>query len=149
MVRDRVEMWEPLADEQGITIAVAAPVSARCAVVEGGLEQIIDNYIDNALDYAPLGSSITIGVTRSANETTISVADRGPGMAPTARERAFDRFWRGSESQNRPGGSGLGLSIVAQLAAASGGRVALLENPDGGLLATVTLRSVSRDDSPR
>ena len=149
VVAGRVDMWRPLAEERGVTIAVEGDTNASVEAMAGALEQIIDNYIDNALDYAPLGSSITIGVTRSANETTISVADRGPGMAPTARERAFDRFWRGSESQNRPGGSGLGLSIVAQLAAASGGRVALLENPDGGLLATVTLRSVSRDDSPR
>jgi signal transduction histidine kinase len=122
-----------------------------CAVeaMPGALEQIIDNYIDNALDYAPAGTAITVEIARSTGETTISVIDSGPGMSPTARQRAFDRFWRGTESQNRPGGSGLGLSIVAQLAAASGGRVALLENPGGGLLATLTLRSVSRADSQR
>jgi signal transduction histidine kinase len=149
IIADRIEMWRPLAEERGVNLTVAGDTNAVAEAMPGALEQIIDNYVDNALDYAPAGTAIAITVTCTASEITISVADGGPGMSPTARERAFDRFWRGAESQNRPGGSGLGLSIVAQLAAASGGRVALLENPGGGLLATVTLRLVSRADSQR
>lgn len=149
VIAGRVEMWHPLAEERGVSLVVEGDVAGTVESMPGALEQILDNYIDNALDYAPAGTSISIEITRSGNDTTIAVADRGPGMAPTARDRAFDRFWRGAESQNRPGGSGLGLSIVAQLAAASGGRVALLENPGGGLRATVTLRTFSRDDSSR
>lgn len=149
VIDGRLEMWRPLAEERDISLVVDGDAVGAVDAMPGALEQIIDNYIDNALDYAPSGTAITIAVARSSSETTISVADRGPGMSATAREHAFDRFWRGAESQNRPGGSGLGLSIVAQLAAASGGRVALLENPEGGLLATVTLRSASRGDSQR
>ncbi len=149
VIGGRLEMWRPLAEERGVSLVVEGDVVGSVVAMAGAVEQIIDNYIDNALDYAPPGTSITIAVGGSSGETTISVADRGPGMAVNAREHAFDRFWRGSESQNRPGGSGLGLSIVAQLAAASGGRVALLENPGGGLVATVTLRSVSPDGSRR
>jgi len=149
VVDARVEMWRSLAEERGIEIAMEGNLDCVVEAMPGALEQIIDNYVDNALDYAPAGTSITIGVSGSSSEVTISVGDRGPGMSAVARERAFDRFWRGPESQNRPGGSGLGLSIVAQLAAASGGRVALRENPGGGLLATVTLRLVSPDGTPR
>ena len=150
VIADRVEMWLPLAEERGVDLVSTNDDPA--VIVEampGALEQILDNYIDNALDYAPAGSVISLDVTRSGDDVTLSVADRGPGMAAEARERAFDRFWRGAESQNRPGGSGLGLSIVAQLAAASGGRVELRENPGGGLLATVTLRvaQLRRHDS--
>ena len=149
VVASRVEMWRPLSEERGVLIATAGDATGTVEAMPGALEQIIDNYIDNALDYAPTGTSITVAVARTPMETTVSVEDNGPGMTAIARERAFDRFWRGAESQNRPGGSGLGLSIVAQLAAASAGRVALLENPDGGLRATVTLRSVSPDGSQR
>jgi signal transduction histidine kinase len=149
IIADRIEMWRPLGEERGVSLMVVGDANAVAEAMPGALEQIVDNYVDNALDYAPAGTAIAITVTRAAGEVTIAVADGGPGMSPTARERAFDRFWRGAESQNRPGGSGLGLSIVAQLAAASGGRVALLENPGGGLLATVTLRLVSRADSQR
>lgn len=149
VVASRVEMWRPLAEERGVLIATGGDANGTVEAMPGALEQIIDNYIDNALDYAPTGTMITIAVARTTTETTVSVEDSGPGMTAAARERAFDRFWRGAESQNRPGGSGLGLSIVAQLAAASGGRVALLENSGGGLRATVTLRSVSPDGSQR
>lgn len=149
LVDSRVDMWRPLAEERGIGLVVEGEQGQFVEAMPGALEQIIDNYIDNALDYAPAGTAITIVVTRSGSETAVAVMDHGPGMPATARERAFDRFWRGPESQNRPGGSGLGLSIVAQLAAASGGRVALRENDGGGLVASVTLRSVSPGGSRR
>lgn len=149
VVDSRVDMWRSLAEERGVALAVEGIRSEEVEAMPGALEQIIDNYVDNALDYAPEGTSIVITVSRTGNETTVAVVDRGPGMSETARERAFDRFWRGQQSQNRPGGSGLGLSIVAQLAAASGGRVALRENPGGGLAATVTLRAVSPVGTPR
>ena len=138
----RIELWAPLAEEREVTV-VAEGVGKRVAVqaMPGALEQILDNYIDNALDYAPAGSSIVLGVSQRGEEVVVSVTDEGPGMPPEAREHAFDRFWRGAESQNRPGGSGLGLSIVAQLAAACGGRVALRENESGGLVASVALRA--------
>ena len=105
----------------------------------GALDQIIDKFVDNALDNAPQGSTIRLHVERRDGEVVISVSDEGPGMTAEQRERAFDRFWRGAESQNRPGGSGLGLAIVAQLAAVSGGRVELLPNQPSGLVARVLL----------
>jgi signal transduction histidine kinase len=138
----RRTLWAPLAEERGVELVCAAiPQHLAVDAMPGALEQILDNYIDNALDYAPEGTEIRIDVTRSNDEVSISVVDRGAGMSAESRERAFDRFWRGAESQNRPGGSGLGLSIVAQLAAASGSRVSLRENPEGGLIATVVLRA--------
>lgn len=149
LINSRVEMWTPLAEERGISLVVQGERGRFVEAMPGAVEQIIDNYVDNALDYAPVGTAISIKVSNQSAETTVSVADRGPGMSAAARERAFDRFWRGAESQNRPGGSGLGLSIVAQLAAASGGRVALRENDGGGLVASVTLRSINPDGSRR
>ena len=142
VIEGRRALWVPLAEERGVDF-VCSPFPQDLAIdeVSGALEQILDNYIDNALDYAPEGTAIRIGVTRTNDEVSISVTDSGSGMSTESRERAFDRFWRGAESQNRPGGSGLGLSIVAQLAAASGGRVALRENPDGGLVAVVVVRA--------
>jgi len=138
MVRDRVEMWGPLAEEQGITISVRVPTSARCAVVEGGLEQILDNYIDNAMSVAPQGSEIGIEVINDDGHVQIDVSDRGPGLTDEQRDYAFDRFWRGPASTG-VNGSGLGLAIVRQLAVASGGEAELLGNPGGGIRARVRL----------
>ena len=138
MVRDRVEMWEPLADERGVSLAVDVPSSARCAVVEGGLEQILDNFIDNAMSVAPQGSEIRIEVSHDDGHVQIDVTDRGPGLTDEQRDYAFDRFWRGPASTGE-NGSGLGLAIVRQLAVASGGEAELLGNVGGGIRARVRL----------
>lgn len=140
VVRNRIEMWEPLAAERDVRLAVVAPVSAPCACIDGGLEQIVDNYIDNALGVVPDGSTIMVTVARRASQVNIEVADQGPGLPAELRERAFDRFWRARADENNPG-SGLGLAIVRQLAAASGGTTGLLARSDGkpGLVAQVTL----------
>ncbi|MCX6530062.1 MAG: ATP-binding protein [Actinobacteria bacterium] len=140
VVQGRLEMWNSLAEERNVALKFATPGKVLVKAVDGTLEQILDNYIDNALDYAPEHSSISLQIEVFEREVKLSVIDEGPGMPTEARQRAFDRFWRGSESQNRPGGSGLGLSIVAQLAAASGGTVELSQNSPTGLVASVSLR---------
>ena len=139
VVDGRLEMWRDLAEERGVELSSTGTQGLRARAMAGALEQIIDNFVDNALDYAPQGSTIRLEVERSDTEVVISVSDEGPGMTADQRERAFDRFWRGAESQNRPGGSGLGLAIVAQLAAVSGGRVELRPNEPTGLVARVLL----------
>jgi signal transduction histidine kinase len=138
VVRDRVEMWEPLAEEQGVAISLQVPAAARCAVVEGGLEQIIDNFIDNAISVAPRDSDIRIDVVHDDGHVQIDVSDRGPGLTDEQRDVAFDRFWRGPAATG-VNGSGLGLAIVRQLAVASGGEAELLGNPGGGIRARVRL----------
>lgn len=138
IVRDRVDMWGPLADEQDVAIRLVVPESARCAVIEGGLEQIVDNYIDNAISVAPAGSEITVEVGTVDDIVSIDVVDTGPGLTEEQRGLAFDRFWRGPARTGEKG-SGLGLAVVRQIAAASGGEVELLGEPSGGIRARVRL----------
>ena len=118
VARDRVESWQPLADEHDVRIELDSPGMAVAAAVPGAVEQIIDNYVDNALEVAPLGSRILVTVRADVAGVVIMVDDQGPGLAPEDRARAFDRFWRGTQDG---GGSGLGLAVVASLAHASGG----------------------------
>ena len=73
----------------------------------------------------------TAGVTR------VHVLDRGPGLSDEQLAHAFERFWRAADAHHD--GSGIGLAIVAHLAATSGGTVALHRRPGGGLDASVTL----------
>ena len=139
IVRDRIEMWESLAAERGVRIVGRIAEHASCAVIDGALEQIVDNYIDNALTVAPEGSEIVVSVVRSENHVVIDVIDAGPGLQPEQRDKAFERFWRGAATTNSAG-TGLGLAIVLQLATASGGTAELLPRSDGssGLVARVT-----------
>jgi signal transduction histidine kinase len=67
----------------------------------------------------------------------VHVLDRGPGMADDQLAHAFERFWRSPDASHE--GSGIGLAIVAHLAATSSGRATLQRRPGGGLDASITL----------
>ena len=101
------------------------------------MEQIVDNFVSNALDVAPAGSTVTVLARGTADAVELRVRDQGSGMSPEERARAFDRFWRAGTSG---GGSGIGLAIVQKLAEADAATVALEEAPGGGIDAVVRLR---------
>jgi signal transduction histidine kinase len=137
VVTERAAIWAPLADERDVTLAAKAQQTIVARAVPGALEQIVDNYIDNALNAGGSGNEITVSAGREGGWATIHVTDRGPGMPTDQLRHAFDRFWRSSSASHE--GSGLGLAIVRQLAEASGGEVSLANRSDGGLDACVRL----------
>ena len=94
------------------------------------LRQVLGNLLGNALSHTPAGTAITVRIGSRRDGTgrwaVLEVADEGPGLAPEVAERAFERFYRADPSRTRSqGGAGLGLSIVASLTEAHGGRVEL------------------------
>jgi signal transduction histidine kinase len=141
VVRERADTWRALAEERGVDVTTSAPDHAWAVALPGGLEQIVDNYVDNALEVAPAGSAIDLEVAVRSDAVEVCVCDRGPGLSEHDRARVFDRFWRGGTAR---GGSGLGLAIVASLAAASGASVAFDERPGGGTVARIVLRPEAR-----
>jgi two-component system sensor histidine kinase MprB len=115
-----------------ITVDVddAATIDGRRAM----LDRAVANLVDNALKFSPSGAPVDITV----HGGTIEVADRGPGIDPEDRGRVFDRFYRATSARTQPG-SGLGLSIVSQIAELHGGTVALDARDGGGTVARLTL----------
>ena len=138
---ERFGIWQPLAEEQGVQLELAAPKSALILAVPEAAEQILDNYLDNALSVSPAGSTLMVTIVEApgtdGGTTTLLVTDAGPGLTAEARTRAFDRFW--SEREDNAG-TGLGLAIVRHLAAASGASVELRESASGGIEAVATFR---------
>jgi len=132
IARERVEHWRALAQEFGVQLTLDGPESARALAVPTAVEQVIDNYVDNALSVSPRGSDLLVRVVAEEHRVVIAVLDSGPGLSAEDRDRAFSRFWR-ARADN--GGSGLGLAIVQQLVTASGGQVRLEARPGGGLAA--------------
>jgi signal transduction histidine kinase len=135
---ERAELWQPLAEEQSITIQVSAPGPLEIAAIDGALEQVVDNLVDNAINASPAGSTIELRAGLDGRRVAISVLDRGPGMTAEQCERAFDRFWRAADSATATTGSGLGLAIVHQLVTASRGNIVLRPRAGGGLEAVAT-----------
>lgn len=103
------------------------------------LRQALVNLLDNALDFAPPGSTVEVRARRDADAIRFEVADRGPGVPDYARERVFERFY----SLPRPDGgsrsSGLGLPFVAQVAELHGGSAELRGRDGGGTIAVLLL----------
>jgi|LakMenEpi03Aug12_release.lakeMendotaPanAssembly.Ray.scaffolds.fasta_scaffold156889_1 signal transduction histidine kinase len=129
IARERFQNWEALANEQEVVLLLKVPDNALVTAIPGALEQVIDNYIDNALEVVSRDSVITIQVTVEGDYTRIAVIDQGPGMSKSEIDNAFNRFWRARSDAH---GSGLGLAIVDRLATASGGRAELTNlNPQG------------------
>jgi signal transduction histidine kinase len=102
------------------------------------LSRVIRNLVDNAVRHAK--SRVEIETGSCDGIATISVSDDGPGIAPGERSRVFERFVRLDSDRSRTsGGSGLGLAIVAELVAAHGGTVSILDRSGGGTTVVVKL----------
>ncbi len=132
IARERFENWEALASEQGVSIVLKVPESAAILAIPGALEQVIDNFIDNALEVVPTNSTIKVEITSDSELTKISVIDEGPGIPEADIAKAFNRFWRARSDTH---GSGLGLAIIDRLVTASGGRAELVNLSPHGLSA--------------
>ncbi|MBV7696118.1 HAMP domain-containing sensor histidine kinase [Streptomyces sp. TRM70350] len=145
IVRERLGVWRPAADERGVTIALRGSADGRPLVLAspGHLDQVLDNVLSNALEVSPDGGTITVRVEHRGYEVTVSVLDEGPGMSDADKSRAFDRFWRGKGLTGRSG-SGLGLAVVKQLVTDDGGTVTLTDAPGGGLCVSISLRASQR-----
>ncbi len=99
------------------------------------IDQILDNFVKNAVNYSPDGSEIVV-IVRSAGSGSaargiISVKDAGPGVAREERDRIFERFVRGTAGRGAAG-SGVGLAVARELARLMGGRVMLEDGPGPG-----------------
>lgn len=135
---DLLETWASLAAERGVSLRADLQPGLVVDAVPSAVDQMVANYLDNALAVAPGGSAIDVYVRRVGDEAVIQVVDEGPGIRPQFLDRAFDRFWRAPDAAHQ--GSGIGLAVVHQLAIASGGRAELRNRADrSGLVATVTL----------
>ena len=129
LAAELAELFEPLAQAQGLTLSCLTPGSA---IVQGNrqlLAQLITNLIENGLKYVPRGGRLQITVTQSVGAARLEVADDGPGIAASDRARAGQPFvkFAGSAAD----GSGLGLSLVAAIVRLHRGRLQLQDNAPG------------------
>ena len=123
LAKDAIVARAALAADKGIDLGLARATPATVLGDPASLGILLSNLIDNALRYTPRGGRIDVTVECDQSGATLGVADTGPGIPPEARERVFDRFYRGED--NDVPGSGLGLSIVKRIADAHAATIAL------------------------
>ena len=122
------ELIAPLALAQGKFITLSG---ARGPIwIRGNAEMLhraIRNLAENAINHTPSGTTVEIELDANG---TVSVLDRGQGIADAEREVIFQRFWR--RDRRQAGGAGLGLSIVKRIVDAHGGTIVIKARPEGG-----------------
>jgi K+-sensing histidine kinase KdpD len=96
------------------------------------------NLVDNAIKYSPEHTTVSVQLTYNKVEVVLHVYDEGPGIAEEDLERVFDKYYRGAKAKAQPG-AGVGLSVVASIAAAHGGRATVRNRPEGGAAFLISL----------
>ena len=135
VAREVAELYEPLAEERGLRLALDVEPDLRITGNRELVGQALANLIDNAIKYG--AEAIAVTARRAGETVVLGVADRGPGIPEAERARVLDRFVRLDAARSRPG-FGLGLSLVNAVARLHGGSLTLADNGPG-LSVTLTL----------
>jgi len=124
MIREAIDQCQITADNRGITVTYA---ESTPAIVLGDRDQLImaiHNLVENAINYSPENTKVSISTTIENGIIDIAITDQGIGISETEQDRIFERFYRVDPARSRQtGGTGLGLSIVKHVAAKHGGEV--------------------------
>jgi signal transduction histidine kinase len=140
LVRTCVDELRPEAAADGIGLEVLpnGSLTAQCAPEQTA--RVLRNVLSNALRHTPSGGSVVVSVAPHDGYASVSVQDTGAGLPPAARQRMFDRFWRGDNARTGgAAGGGLGLTIARGLVEAQGGEMWAAERAGGGLEVAFTL----------
>ncbi len=136
IARDVVELYEPFAEEAGVALQFEGEGPFLVMASRELIGQALANLIDNAIKYLPENAdethqpAVMVGARLSKDHVELVVADNGPGIPESDRERVLERFVRLETSRTRPG-SGLGLSLAAAVARLHGGTIRLEDNAPG------------------
>lgn len=133
-----VEAMAPLARERRVSLAQTGGPAVALAD-DRRIHQVVTNLVVNAIRYTPTGASVTVETgSRPDGQVFVRVLDNGPGLSDDDVEHVFDRFYRGAAASGTEG-SGVGLAIAADLAAAHGGRLTAENHRSGGACFTLAL----------
>ena len=142
ILRDACELYQAAAEERGIALRLNCAPDAKAFGDRELLAQALSNLLDNAVKYTPADGHIDVHLSHVDKRISVSVADTGPGIAETDRERVLARFARLDQARSKPG-NGLGLALVRAVADQHDGQLTLTDNAPG-LIVTLELPAVNR-----
>lgn len=116
LLEDAIDYYRPAAEERAIALVSTVQPDLVISADADLIFQAMANLIDNAIKYTPAGGNIALTATTYAGNVVISLSDSGPGISPEHRSRVTERFYRTPLAAGFPG-AGLGLSLVAAVAA--------------------------------
>ena len=128
-------------NQQFLAAEIRVETKLEPAIISGDsarLHQVVANLLTNALKFTPAGGRVEVRVHPDGNQAVLDVIDTGIGIPADELPHVFDRFWRGAQAQN-VAGNGVGLTVVAELVRAHGGRASVESEPGRGSRFSVTL----------
>lgn len=126
VIREAIDQCQISAESRGISVKYAEPNNVLVLGDRDQLIMAIHNLIENAINYSPENTKVSISTKIEDIVVSILVADQGIGISESEQERIFERFYRVDPARSRQtGGTGLGLSIVKHVANKHGGEVTL------------------------
>ena len=140
IVARAVEQGQPPAELASVHFEVELPYEP--VPVRGEpfiLRSAVTNLLENAIDFSPPGGTVDISLRRENGTAFIEISDRGPGIPDYATDRVFDRFYSLRHHSSGRKGTGLGLTLVKEVAELHGGWVSLEPREDGGTIARLAL----------
>ena len=145
-VEDVVDAFSPLARSRRADLRVDLQPGVVAPVDAGALRQMLLNLLDNAVKYGPVGQTVVVRTRMDSTCVRIEVDDQGPGIPARDRARVWQPFRRlERDAESATGGSGIGLSVVRELASLHGGRTWVEDAPSGGARIVVELPGARRD----
>ena len=150
VVKESVEMFDAVADANGVQLRISDLAAAVVPGEESNLRQVVRNLLDNAIKYNrnPGEVIVRLRVDAQKKQAILSVQDSGVGISPDALPRIFERFFRVDKARSRErerAGYGLGLSICKTIVGALQGEITVESEPGRG--STFTIRLPLADDS--
>ncbi|MFK7804513.1 MAG: sensor histidine kinase [Anaerolineae bacterium] len=139
LLTDIVTSFSGQATVAEIELTHEAPAGLSVSADYGRLTQVINNLVSNSLRHTPAGGEIKLTASASNNQINLSVADTGEGIPAEQLPYIFDRFWRGDQSRQHSGSTGLGLAIARQLILAHNGEISVESIEGEGTTFTINL----------
>ena len=147
LINEAAEEFTAPAIAAGVHLVHHAPAGIWVIGDRLALRQALGNLLANAIRHAPEGTTVRLRGGLDRQWVWLAVEDQGPGIDPVDQERVFQRFWRGDPREGREQGrSGLGLTIVRQIAEAHGGEVKLVSQVDHGSAFALWLPALISSD---
>jgi two-component system sensor histidine kinase CreC len=144
LLQNVVESMTPVFSAKDISVEVS---ESKPAIIKGEpflVRQVLSNLLQNAVDFSPHGSSITVSMKTSDESVEITISDEGTGIPDYALDKVFDRFYSLKRPESGKKSSGLGLTLVREATTLHGGRIKLENNPQGGARAILHFPIIDR-----
>jgi signal transduction histidine kinase len=139
----------PSAAARCVKLVSRVPPGLATRADAGAVRRILANLLDNALKYGPPGQTVTVGAEARPGGVRVMVDDGGAGIPAARRQEVFEPFARLDTSPTAPSGSGIGLTVVRELAEAHGGRAWIEDAPGGGARFVVELPGTAPREAQR